>query len=320
VHERALIEAIAAIVERRGERVSRWIGDDAAVVRARPFAVVSTDTMVEGVHFRLELIGAADVGRRALAGALSDLAAMGAEPGEAYFPLAVGGALDGDGALELMRGADALAGECGTTIAGGDVVSSPAAMVSVTVVGWVDDERELVGRDGARAGDLVAVTGELGGAAAGLAVLEGRAAGGEHGEALIARHARPAPRLREGRALAALGAHALIDLSDGLASDAALVGESSGAILEIDLDALPLAAGVGEVAAQLGLDAAELAATGGEDYELCVCLAEADRARAEQAVPALSWIGRVSAGPPAGARFRSASGERRLAGYEHHFH
>lgn len=315
--ERALIDAITGVLRRPGPRSLRWIGDDAAVVRARPLAVVSLDTMVEGVHFRLARTDPFDVGHRALAAALSDLAAMAAAPGEAYLSLAVGGPLDFGGALELMRGAGRLAAATGTTISGGDVVASPTPVISVTVVGWAEHEAELVGRDGALPGDLVGVSGPLGGSAGGLAVLDGRAGGGRHAAALIARHTRPLPRLTEGRALGRLGAHAMIDLSDGLAGDAELVGLASGATLEIELAAVPLDAGVAGVARELGRDPAELAATGGEDYELCFCVAPADRAAAEQAVPGLRWIGRVRAGQPGGARLLGPHGPVELSGYGH---
>jgi thiamine-monophosphate kinase len=315
--ERALIEAITGVLERRGGRTVRWIGDDAAVVRSRRLAVVSVDTMVEGVHFRLARTSPADVGHRALAAALSDLAAMGAAPGEAYFSLAVGGPLDSGGALELIGGAERLARLTDTTIAGGDVVASPTPVVSVTVVGWADDEAELVGRDGALVGDLVGVTGPLGGSSAGLAVLDGLAGGGAHARSLISRHERPWPRLAEGRELGRLGAHAMIDLSDGLASDAGLIGVASRVTLEIDLAAVPLEEGVAGVADELGLGAAELASAGGEDYELCVCVAPAQRLACEQALPGIAWVGRVTPGPPHGARFLGSEGPVELAGYDH---
>ncbi len=268
-------------------------------------AVVSTDTMVADEHFRLDWVGPADVGHRAVACALSDLAAMGATAGEAYVALGVGGRLDSAVALELMRGAHALAASCGVTIAGGDVVRSPVGFVTVTVVGW--DDGPLAGRDGARVGDLIGVTGTLGGAAAGVEVLHGRLERGPHAQAQIARHARPLPRLREGAALARAGVHAMIDLSDGLASDAALVGRASRVLLEIELDALPLCAGV---------PGPELAACGGDDYELCFCAAPSDRAAIEAAVAGVSWIGRVLDG--AGARFVGHGGDEvALAAFEH---
>ena len=147
----------------------RWTGDDAAVVRAAPLAVTSIDTIVEGTHFRLATHSPADVGWKALASALSDIARWAHAAARRTSLVLLPGF---EGALELVGAMEELAAECETTIAGGDVASGPALVVTVAVTGWANDEGELVGRDGARPGDLVAVTGELGGSEAGRRLLE----------------------------------------------------------------------------------------------------------------------------------------------------
>jgi thiamine-monophosphate kinase len=322
VDELELITAIERALEARDRHIVRWLGDDAAVVRARPFAVTSIDSVADGVHFELATHSPADVGHKALAVALSDLAAMGAAPGEAYVSLSVPQELGAHGALELMEGVESLAQGTGTTVAGGDVIRAPALVVSVTVMGWTDDPARLAYRDGARPGDRLGVTGALGGSGAGLLLLRGQEAALSPGEreALIGRHRRPEPRLEAGRALAGAGVSAMIDVSDGLAADARHLARRSRVAIEVRLGDLPLADGAAAVARRAGDDPLEFAATAGDDYELLVTAAAESAGSVETAAGSaglpLTWLGEVAAG--SGVEFVGPGRQRvELRGYEH---
>lgn len=245
------------------------IGDDAAVVGD---AAVAHDMLVEDVHFRWSWTSPADLGHKALAVNMSDLASMGASPTAAVVGLAVGpGPLRDPAAVAAMYDAMAtLAAAWGCAVVGGDTSSAAVTVVGVTALGRVPASG-AVRRTGARAGDALYVTGPVGAAAAGLAVLEGRVpAGLDPAGALAAALRRPAPRVAEGPAMARAGARAMIDCSDGLARDAGRLAGASGLGVTLDLGDVPVAPGAAAVARALGRDPAAFAATGGDDYELIV--------------------------------------------------
>jgi thiamine-monophosphate kinase len=306
--EDALIAHLAALVDGPAAGVLRGIGDDAALLA--PDLVWTVDTQVEGSHFRRDWSSPADVGWKALAVGLSDLAAMGAQPLAALVSAIVP---DGDASdLEpVYAGLGACARTYGCPVAGGDVASGPGLALSVGVLGRVATAPP--GRDGARPGDVIAVTGTLGEAAAGLAALRDPDLAALAGvDGCRARLRRPHPRLGEGAALAAV-AHALMDASDGLARDLPRIARRSGVALAVDLDALPVHDPVRAVAERLGTAPGAFAATGGEDYELIAVL---DPGQVAGCGVPLTVIGEVVDGP-AEVRWRGAGSEAALRGWDH---
>jgi thiamine-monophosphate kinase len=300
-------ELLARIRERLpagGARIHLGSGDDAAVTVPGGATATSVDALVDGVHFRREFASLPQIGHKALATALSDLAAMGGEPGEAYVVLGVPTDLDEQGCLELLDGMAALASATGTTLAGGDVSRATELFLAITVVGHAAEPGALVTRAGAQPGDVLVLTGELGGAAAGLELLNDPALGdallSETADELRSRQLEPRPRLTAGQALAGAGATAMIDVSDGLGADAGHLAEQSGVALSINGEAVPQAAGVKELATAAGQGPWRLLSRG-EDYEL---LAAVPPERLEQAVAVvrkaegttLTRIGEVLAG------------------------
>jgi thiamine-monophosphate kinase len=247
--------------------------DDAAVlaVPGGGSLIISVDSVVEGVHVDLALCTPADVGWKALMGALSDLAAMGARPVGAVVGLCVPAATGGgDLALGVAEGLAEAAGATGCPVLGGDLSRAPALMVAVTVFGTVDGG-QAVGRGGAHPGDALIVTGPCGGSAAGLRVLRdpGHAPGSDgataaSADAVAAAYRRPVARLAEGWAARLAGAHAMMDVSDGLALDLHRLADESS--VGFALDAVPVAPGATQ----------DEALGGGEDYELVVALDPAD--------------------------------------------
>lgn len=235
-------------------------GDDAAVLAGDGRIVVSTDLTVEGTHFRREWLDPAEIGYRAAAAALSDLAAMAASPVGVLVSLVLPDRDVPDGAVGVMDGVRQAADEVGAAILGGDVARSPGPLIlDLVVLGRA--ERPVL-RSGARPGDELWVTGTLGGAAAAVeAWLAGRAPDPEARAAF----AHPTPRIREARWLAERGAiRAMLDLSDGLAGDARHLAAASGVAIVLEPGRVPVHPAAAATGAGL-----RLALSGGEDYELC---------------------------------------------------
>jgi len=274
----------------------RGPGDDTAVLPPSPASVVTVDAVVEGVHFLRDTFSLADVGHKALAVNLSDLAAMGATPSWFVCALGLPGALRAQEVDELARGMAALARVHRVELVGGNVTRAPELSVTITVAGTVS--RPLL-RSGARKGHHLYVSGYLGDAAAGLELLQGRSAIGRGQRQLVHAQRRPAPHLAFGR-IAARYASAAIDISDGLLQDLGHLAEASKVGASLESAAIPVSdalfAYAGSRARALGF-----ALGGGEDYVLLVAVPPRRRAAFERALARAGLraleIGRVTEGP-----------------------
>jgi thiamine-monophosphate kinase len=269
VGEFALIDGISNILDSSRVRSSGMVlgpGDDTALWRPRPgrHVAITTDTLIEGIHFRNDWIDGESLGQRALAVNLSDLAAMGARPRVAVVSLALRGAENDRWVYDIYRGLVALGQRFHTRVIGGDIVSSPsAAMISVTAHGEVYADRAMR-RDQAQPQDIVAVTGPLGLAAAGLRMLSAGTTQIDGAPAMLKAHRTPTPRVLHGLLLARAGVRAAMDLSDGLLGDLPKLCAASNVDVQLEQDGLPIPRSV----RWNFPDWEELALRGGEDFEL----------------------------------------------------
>lgn len=285
--ELALVEAVTSRLG-GGPGLLLGPGDDAAVVAAPDGRVVaSTDVLVEGRHFKRDWSSAHDIGARAAGANLADVAAMGAVPTALLVGLAVPADRDASWVLELADGLGEEAASAGAVVAGGDVVRSDVLTVAVTALGSLEG-RDPVTRAGARPGDLVAVAGRLGWAAAGLAVLS---RGFRSPRALVEAYRRAAPPYPEGPRAAVLGATAMVDVSDGLVADLGHVARASGVAVSLSSDAFHVPQEFQDTARALNADPLHWLLGGGDDHALAACFPP------DVDLPmAWSVVGRVEAG------------------------
>ncbi len=294
---------IAAIKEWTAESL---IGDDCAVLPGQN--LVTTDTLVDGTHFLFELVDAEDLGWKAVAVNISDIAAMAGRPRYIVVSLTLPAHFDESEIRKLYTGMMDCARQFRTRIVGGDLTRGPALTLSLTVFGDVHENGALL-RSGAQAGDVVAVTGDFGASAAGLWLLQNEVAGFEHCNRA---HMRPQPRLSQSWQLVEnIGTRgALMDASDGLADAVTQIANLSGVSILVDPSAIPIHEETQQVAALAGANPIEWALYGGEDYELVACLSEASWVKLQEAAQKSFFrkIGTVATGT--GAYLQDGAGKR----------
>lgn len=276
------------------------IGDDAAVLLSTPrqLQLLTTDMMVEEIHFRLTTTTPWQLGYKSVAVNISDIAAMGGLPRHAVISIAIPPYIDIAFIAALYKGMKEICHEHGVNIVGGDTVSSPGGLViNVALLGEVEPTH-LLKRSGAEVGDLVVVTGTLGNSGAGLELLS-RANWEDYDFAwpLVTAHLTPRPQVKAGRVLAAAGASSADDISDGLASEVNEIAKASNVGIRVYADKIPLSGSLREAAALIGKPAVHYALYGGEDYQLLTTITPAryQAALAEEAGVPLTVVGEVVA-------------------------
>jgi thiamine-monophosphate kinase len=308
----------------RPEGVVKAIDDDCCVFRTpeRKVNLLTTDMLVEDVHFLRDAIPPFTLGRKSIAVNISDIAAMGGEPGEAVISLAVPQTVEVDYLDEFYEGMRSMCREFHVNILGGDTTSSPQHLViNIALTGWAAED-EVLYRDGARPGDIVFLAGHVGSSAAGLdIVLAKRDFAGK--QELLDAHFDPRPQVREGRIIAGLkAAHSMIDVSDGVASDLGHICRQSGVGAVLDWENIPVTETFRRYCAEFRSDSEKLALHVGEDYVLLGTHPEKSAARLKSALETEGCkyfsIGRIVEGP--GIRLKMADGALKsieARGYDH---
>lgn len=324
VREEDLVRAIAALLRSGPRRILVGIGDDAAVWQPSRShrSIITSDASVDGVHFSDVTMSRYDAGWRSMAANLSDAAAMGARPVLATVALGIAPDESLERVLELYRGIADCAHAGGASIVGGDLTQAPATTIAITLVGEVRPSN-LKTRSGGRSGDVVVVSGALGASRAGLYIALGHVSIDDEAvrDAALLAHRHPQARLAEARFLAASAhVHAMMDCSDGLATDLPRLADASGCAAVIER--VPVADAARAAALGLGEDPAQFALAGGEEYELIVAVSRtavrhlSERFAARFGRP-LEIVGRLREG--SGCSWRNGEREEPLprSGWDH---
>lgn len=288
IGEKGIISRLKGLASIFTEEVLAGIGEDCAVIKMdeKTIMLATTDMLVEGVHFKLDTISPYQLGRKALSVNLSDIAAMGGWPTYAFLSMGLKGSTAVEFIDEIVRGFDSIAQKYEVSLVGGDTISSPCGLIiNVFVLGKGEPGR-VVYRSGAKPGDIVYVTGFLGDAAAGLEILNrGINVSSDIRDCLIKAHLDPVPPLEIGSFLAKSGiVHAMIDISDGIASDMWHICEESGVGARISKELIPISEACDKLADILETSTLKWALSGGEDYRLLFTVSKRHKAELERLI------------------------------------